>query len=110
MRQGMVFGRLQPTEAAKICDPGCFQVQCDLCEIQPPDFRQFLLRTVPVFLRRPEPKAHPGRRPARATRALISRGAADFINQQRVNAPLRVIARDARLAAINHAPDSVDGE
>ena len=47
---------------------------------------------------------------AGATGALIGGGAADFFDQQRVDASVGIVARNARQAAVDHQAHAVDGE
>ena len=61
-----------------------------------------------MFLARPQSHAHARRGPSRATGALVGRRLRDFINQQRVDAAIRVVARDACEAGINHQPHAVN--
>ena len=56
----------------------------------------------------PEAQADAGRRPARPTGALLGARAADALDEQRVDAALRVKPRDAREAAVNHDTDSIN--
>ena len=51
-----------------------------------------------------------GRGPAGAAGALVGGGAADFFDEQGVDAAARIEPRDARQAAVDDDPDAVDRE
>ena len=47
---------------------------------------------------------------AGAAGALVGGGAADLFDEQRVDAAIRIVARNARQAAVDHQAHAVDGE
>ena len=55
--QGLVGRRLEPAKPAQVGDARGFEGQHDFGEIEAFDFGQFMGRTFPMFLRRPQPGA-----------------------------------------------------
>ena len=108
--EGLFLGWFEPAKRAQVFHPGGFQGQDDLGQVQTLDLGEFLLRTMRVLLLRPEPPAQPRRSAAGAPGALVGRGPADLLDQQGVDAPIRIIARNARQPAVNHTPDAVNGQ
>ena len=104
------LGRLQPAKARDVFDPARFQGQHHFREIEPFHFRQFLRRALEVFALRPEPQAMSGRGPAGAAGALIGGGAADLLDEERVDPAPRIEARDPGEPAVDHDPHAVDRE
>ena len=108
--EGLFLGRFEPAERAQVLHPGGFQGQDHLGQVQALDLGEFLLRTMRVLLLRPEPPAQARRSAAGAPGALVGRGAADLLDQQGVDAAIRIVARNARQAAVDHTPDAVNGQ
>src|SRR5690348_3889939 len=63
-----------------------------------------------VLVRGPKTQAVPWRGASGATRALIGGGAADFFDQQRVDAAIGIITGNSRKTAVDHETHTVDGE
>src|ERR1035437_5161439 len=63
-----------------------------------------------MLLPRPEAAAKARRRAASPAGALVRGGPAYLFNQERVDAAIGIVARDAGQAAVNHTPDAVDGQ
>jgi hypothetical protein len=61
-----------------------------------------------MFLARPKPHANARRGASGAARALVGVRLRDFINQQRVDAAVGVVAGNPREAGINHQPHAVN--
>ena len=87
-----------------------FESQHDLRQIEPPDFRSFLRLPVAVLRLGPQTQTMAGRGAARATRALIRRGAADFLNEQSVDPTIRIEPGDPRQPGVDHQAHAVDGQ
>jgi hypothetical protein len=86
------------------------QQQNHLRQIAPLNFRRVALGQVEVPAFRPKPVADARGRPPRPARPLLRRGPADRFDEQGANAAFRVITRHARLAAVNHMDDAVNGD
>ena len=63
-----------------------------------------------MFALGPEPQAHARGGPSGAARALIGRGAADLLDEERVDAAVGIEAGDPRQAAVDYDTHSVDGQ
>ena len=109
-REGLRIGRFQPAEVADFLDAARLQRENHLGQIEPFYLGQFLRRALEMFAFRPKPQAIAGGGAAGATGPLFRGSAADFFHQQGVDAAPRVEPCDARKAAVDHDPDSVDGE
>ncbi len=110
MGEGLLLRWFEPAKCAQVCDPGSFQRQDDLRQVQTLNLGKFLPRTVHVLLLRPKPPAQPWRSAAGAPRPLVCRGSADLLDQQGIDPPIRIIARNTRQSAVNYAPDAVNGQ
>ena len=108
VRQRNFIRCFQPAELAQLLHARGFQRQHDLGQIQSFNLRQFLRGTMRVFLARPKSHAHARRGAARAARALIGGRLGNFVNEQRVDAAVRIVTRDAREAGIDHQPHAVN--
>ena len=75
------------------------QKQNNFGQIAALNFRSIAFGAIEVIAFGPQPIAGAGRGPARATFALVSRGAADFFDEQRGNAALCIVARNTRQTA-----------
>ena len=82
--------------------PLAFNVRYDFGKIEPLYFGQFLWRALEMFLLRPEPQTLTRRSATGATGALFGGRAADFFDEQCVDAAARIEARDARQSAVDH--------
>ena len=63
-----------------------------------------------MFPFRPQPHAYAQRGAAGATRPLIRRRCADLLNQERVDAPVRVVAGHPRQAAVDDRSHAINGQ
>ena len=103
------FGRgFQPAKLAQVFDARGLQCQHDFGKIEPLDLGQFLRRPFVVFRLRPQPHALARRRSSCASGSLIGARLADFFNQQRVDAAIRIVTRNAGETAVDHDADAVD--
>ena len=109
-RERLRVGRFQPAEASDFFDAARFQRENDFGKIEPFYLGQFLRRAIEMLALRPKPQAMARRRPAGATGALLRGSAADFFDEQGVDAAAGVEPRDAREAAVDDDLDSVDRE
>jgi hypothetical protein len=103
-------GRLQPAEARDIDDPAGFQCEHDLGEIEPLHLRQFLRGPVVMFALRPQPQAESRRSPARPARPLLRARPADALDEQSIDAPMRIESRHPRQPRIHDDAHPVDRE
>src|SRR5437868_11554519 len=106
MDQRAFLRRLEPAEFAEVLNSGRFESQDDFSEVEPLYLRQFLLRSMGMLLLGPEAQANSRRRPSGASGALVGRSAADFLDQKRINAAIRIVARDPRNTAVDNAPNA----
>ncbi len=109
-RERLRIGRFQPAEAADFFDAARFQRENDFRQIEPFHLRQFLRRAIEMLALRPKPQAMARRGSSGAAGALIGGSAADFFDEQGVDAAARIEPRDARQAAVDHDLDSIDRE
>ena len=109
--EGLFLGRFQPAEGAQVLDAGGLQGQHHLGQVEPLDLGQFLRRTMRVLFAatRAAGRAPGAVRPARPAR-WSAEARLIFSIEQRVDAAIRIVARDARQAAVDHQPDAVDGQ
>ena len=110
MGEGLFVGGLEPAEGAEVFDAGGFQGEDDFGEVEAFDFGEFLCGAVGVLVARPEAEAEARGGAAGAAGALVGGGAADLLDEQGVDAAIRVVARDAGQAAVNDEADAVNGE
>ena len=110
MDQALFIRRFEPAEFPQIFDPGGFEREHHFSQIEPLDFRQFLNQPMSMFLPRPKPHANARRGAARPARALVGGRLADLLDEQRVDAAIRIVTRNARQPAVNHQPDAVNGQ
>ena len=80
-----------------------------LGEVGSVQLRRGVLGPVEVTALGPEPVAGAGRSAARATRALVGRGSANLLDEQRAKAAFAVEAGHAGEAAVDDVADAVDG-
>ena len=80
-----------------------------LGEVGSVNLRRVVLGPVEVTALGPEPVAGAGRSAARATRALVGRGSANLLDEQRAKAAFAVEAGHAGEAAVDDVADAVDG-
>ena len=102
------IGRLEPAKRRDVFDPARFQGQNHFREIEPLHFRKFLRGALEMFALRPKPQAMPRRGASGAAGALLGGGAADFFDEEGVDAAARIEARDPREAAVDHHPHAID--
>ena len=100
--------RLQPAKRIDIVHAAGFQRQHDFREVQPFDFRQFLRGPLVVFALRPQSHANARRSAAGAPGTLVRRRAADLLHEQRIDAAIRIVARDAGQSAVDHDAHAVN--
>ena len=108
--QRLRIGFFQPRKTKHIVDAAGFKRQHDLGEIEPFYFGQFLQRPRAVLALGPQPHAQARRRATGAARPLVGARRGDFLDEQRVDATVRVEARLPREPAIDHRRHAVDGE
>jgi hypothetical protein len=108
VRQRNFIRLFQPAKGPQIVHARRLQSQHHLRQIQSSDFRQFMRRPLIVLRPRPEPDAMARRRTAGAPRALVRIRLRNFFDQQRVEAPVRVVTRDPRQPGINHQSHAIN--
>jgi hypothetical protein len=104
------LGRFQPAKGSDFFDAARFQRENNFSEIEPLHLRHFLGRPLEMLALRPKAKTMTRGRPSGAAGALIRGSAADFFDEQSVDAAAGVEPRHARKAAVDHDLDSIDGE
>src|SRR5213593_4456979 len=100
--------RLQPAKLSQILHARRLEREHHFREVKPLDLRQLLWRAFVVLRPRPESNASARRGATRATGALIAAGLRNLLDEQRVDAAIRVVTRKAREAAVNHQPHAVN--
>src|SRR5262249_12679208 len=108
--KSLFIGRFQPPEFAQVFDAGSFESEDNFGEVEALDFGQFLLWAMAVFFTGPQAHTYAGCRTTGTASALVGGGLADFFNQQRVDAPIRIVARYASQSAVDDAADAIDGQ
>ena len=99
---------LQPGKAVNIVDAGRLKGQHHLGEVEPLNLGQLLGRTSGMFTFRPQPHAPPRRRSPGPPRPLVGRRRADLLDQQRVDAAMRIVAGHPREAAVDHRRHTIN--
>src|SRR5262245_20758945 len=94
--QGSRIRGFQPAEGFDIVHATGLECQDRLREIQTFHFREFLDGTRAMLMRSPQTQAVSRGSAASAACSLVSCGAADFLDEQGVDATMRVIARNTR--------------
>jgi hypothetical protein len=83
--------RVSPArEIRDVVDPARLERQHDLGKIEALHLRQFLRRALRVLALGPQPHAHAGRRAAGAAGALVGARHGDLLDEQRVDAAVRI--------------------
>ena len=108
--QGLVVRLLIPREGGGFAPAGREQQQDRLREVDPLDLRDFTQRTGFVVGLRPETDTTARTGPAGATGALFGGSLGDRLDEQRVDAAMRVEAGDAGEAGVDHRADAGDGQ
>ncbi len=108
--QRLGLGLFEPGKIVDVVDAGGLERQDDLGEIEALHLGQFLQRTLCVLALRPEAHANTRRRAPGAAGALVGRGHGNLLDQQRVDAAVRIETRHARQAAIHDHRHAVDGQ
>ena len=104
------IGRFEPAECFHVIDAARLEREDHLGKIEPFHFGKFLGSALVLLMRGPEAQAMARRGAAGATGALVGRGAADFFDEQCVDAAVGIVARNTRQAAVDHQAHAVDGE
>ena len=108
--QGAGLRRFQPAKLCHVLHAARLQGQDDLGEIEPLHFRQFLRGPVEVLALRPQAHAAARRGASRPARALVRARPADLLDEQRIDAAIRIESRHPRQTAIDHQPHAFDGQ
>jgi hypothetical protein len=108
--EGLVVGRFEPAEFAKVFDTGGFEGEDDFGEVEALDFGKFLMRAMAVFFAGPEAHADAGSGASGAASALVGGGLADFFYQESVDAAIGVVTWNTSKATVDDAADAVDGK
>src|SRR3954462_15882941 len=104
------LGWLQPVESGDVINAARFKSQDNFSEVEPLHLRQLLCNPVEKFPFGPETEAVARRGPTGPAGALIGGRAADFFDEQGVDAAPGIEARDARQAAVDHCLDAINSE
>ena len=104
------LGFLEPRKVDDVVNARGLERQHHLGQVEALDLGQFLQRTLRVLAFGPEPHRDPRRRAAGAAGPLVGRGHGDLLDEEGVDAPVRVKARHAGEAAIHDHGDAVDGQ
>ena len=94
-RRDFGSGGSSQRNAGRVVDAAGFQGQDDFGEVEALDLGEFLGGAVGVLAFRPEADAEAGGGAAGAARALVGGGAADFFDEQGVDAAIGIEAGDA---------------
>ena len=108
--QGLVIRLLVPRETRGLAPARRQQQQDRLGEVDALDLRDFAERAGFMVGLRPEADATAGTGSAGATGALLGGGLRNRLHQQGVDAAVRVEARDAGQAGIDHGADAGNGQ
>ena len=93
-----------------VVDARRLERQHHLGEIEPLHLGQFLRRAPRMLPLGPEPHAHARRGAAGAAGPLVGGSRADLLDQERVDAAVRIVTRHAGEAAVDDGRHAVDGE
>ena len=108
--KGAGLGRLEPAERRDVLDSAGLEGEDHLGEVQALDLGQLLRGAIQVLPLRPKAEADARGGATGATRALIGRSAADFLDEQGIDPAIGIEPGDAGEAAIDDDADPIDSE
>ena len=108
--EGAGVGCFEPAKLCNVLHPARLQGEHDFGEVEPLHLGQLLRGPVVMLALGPQPHAAARRGAARAARALLGAGAGDALDEQRIDAAVRIEARDLRLPSVDDHAHAVDGQ
>src|SRR4029077_13346164 len=107
-RERLFIWSVEPAETREFTHSGSLKRKDRLRKIQAPDFGQVGCRARGMVALGPEPQAKSRRGAARASGALLRGNPADLLDEQHVDAPMRIVAGNSRQARVDDHRDAVD--
>jgi len=97
-------------EAVDVFDPQRLELQDHFRQIQPPDFRRRVRRSVAMLALEPQPRRRARCGAAGAAGALVGGGLTDGLNREHVDPALGVVSIDTSHPAVDDVTNPFDGD